>query len=161
MHQRVRQFIAFLEIAGGFAGIALTSTLVWSSGVNLRQAIIIGLSGLPFLASFYAGQALWRDLPKGYAWSALVQAVQIPAWSSPGLLYVFYSGGQLGMWFTQGSPQPLAGIGSHLTLSWAADVARANAFGLNVVALWAFLQLVLGRPRSVIVAPQASADAPA
>ncbi len=156
MHQRVRQFIAVLEIAGGFAGIGLISMLAWNADVNLRQAIILGLGGLPFLASFHAGQALWRDLPKGYAWSALVQAVQIPAWSSPGLLYVFYSGGQLGIWFTQASPQPLVGIGSHLSLSWVADVARGNAFGLNVVALWAFWQLVLGRPRSVIAPAQAS-----
>src|SRR5882672_9398764 len=119
MHKRVRQFISALEIGGGFFGMGLTSTLAWTPGTTWGQTILIGAMGLPFAVCAYAGQALWRDQPRGYALSALVQVFQIPAWSGPGAMYIFDCGAKLGVWFTPERLGPMAAVGSHLTLSWA------------------------------------------
>lgn len=154
MNRRIRRLIAALEVAGGFAGLGLAFMLSMGQGLTLWHRFLLGLMGLAFAVCAYAGRELWRGAPRGYLLSALVQAAQIPAWSSAHVLYVFYCGAQLGAWFGRESLAPMAGIGSHLTVSWASP-QRGEAFGLNFLALWALWQLVMGR------SGPSSADAPA
>ena len=160
MNPRLRKLIAAIEILGGFAGMGLTSTLAMGGGLTLTQRIMVSTLGVPFALAAYAGRALWLDQDKGYWLSMAVQAAQIPAWSSPGALYVFYCGGQLGAWFGRSTLAPMLGLGSHLTLSWS-DQARGDAFGLNFLALWAFWQLARGWMVGQATESPASVDAPA
>jgi hypothetical protein len=160
MNPRIRQLIAALEVAGGFAGLGLTSMLSMAQGLTVWHRFLLGLMGVAFAVCAYAGRELWRGEPRGYLLSVLVQAAQIPAWSSAHVLYVFYCGAQLGAWFGRESLAPMAGVGSHLTVSWASQ-PRGEAFGLNFLAVWAFWQVVLGWSGARAIAPPSSADAPA
>ena len=161
INPRVRQLIAALQVGGGFAGMGLASMLSMAQGLALRHRVLFGLIGIPFALCAYAGRELWRGERRGYVLSMLVQAAQIPAWTSPGALYVFYCGGQLGLWFGTNTLAPMAGIGSHLTVSWA-TTPRGEAFGLNFLALWAFWQLLLGWSAvRVEASPSSSLGAPA
>ena len=160
MNVRIRRFIAGLEIVGGFAGLYLSSTIAMGEGLSLRQRVIFSSFGIPFALSAYAGRALWRDEVRGYWLSILVQALQVPAWSSPSALYTFYSGLQLGAWIGRRDFAPLAGIGSHLSLGWAQE-ARGEAFGINVLALVLLWQLWLGCLDLRTPTPPPSVEAPA
>jgi hypothetical protein len=140
MNQRIRQLIAVLEVGGGVAGVALVSMVGTAGGLRLWHRFLLGLTGLVFVLCAYAGRELWRNQPRGYALSMVVQAGQVVAWSSPQALYVFYCGASLGAWYGSTTLAPMAGIGSHLTASWATE-PRAEAFGLNFLALWALWQL--------------------
>jgi hypothetical protein len=160
VNHRLRKFIAAIEILGGFAGMGLTSSLAMGEGLILAQRIMVSSIGVPFALAAYAGRALWLDQDKGYWLSMAVQAAQVPAWSSPAALYVFYCGGQLGAWFGRTTLAPRLGLGSHLTLSWSHQ-ARGVAFGLNFLALWAFWQLARGWSVRKAKESLASVDAPA
>jgi hypothetical protein len=138
-----RRFIAGLEIAGGFLGMALASTTATSPGLNLFHRVWTGLLGIPFALCAYAGRALWLDQPRGYLLSALVQAAQLLVWSSANALYVFHCGAQLGVWFGGGNIIPFWGLGSRLTLNVVAGPAGQTLVGVNLVALWALSQLAL------------------
>ena len=97
--------------------MGLTSMLAAGQGLALRHRVRVGLMGIPFALCAYAGRELWRGEHRGYLLSVLVQAAQIPAWSSSQALYVFYCGAQLGAWFGRDTLAPMAGLGSHLTIS--------------------------------------------
>jgi hypothetical protein len=139
----IRRFIAAIEIAGGFLGMALASTSATSPGLNLFHRVWTGLLGIPFALCAYAGRALWLDQSRGYLLSALVQAAQLVAWSSPNLLYVFYCGGQLGAWLGGENLLPQWGLGSRLTLNVVAGPGGDALVGVNLVAVWALAYLAL------------------
>jgi hypothetical protein len=160
MKLRIRQLIAALQVGGGFAGMGLSSMLAMGQGLAVQHRIIIGLLGVPFAVCAYAGRELWRDNPQGYMLSALVQAAQIPAWSSPKVLYLFYCGAQLGLWFGRGDLIPMAALGGSLDVSWAVK-PRGESLGINFLALWAFWQVIKGWSAGRVVAPSNSLDAPA
>jgi hypothetical protein len=160
MNPRIRQLIAALQIGGGFAGMGLTSMLAMGQGLAIRHRFLLGLMGVAFAICAYAGRELWRGERRGYVLSVLVQVAQIPAWSSANVLYMFCCGAQLGAWFGAKSIIPMAGFGSHLSLSWASQ-PRGEAFGLNFVAVWAFWQLWRGWSAAETVSSSSAADAPA
>jgi len=160
MNVKIRRFIAGLEIAGGFAGLYLTSTLTMAEGLNLRQRLVVSAIGIPFALCAYAGRALWRDEVRGYWLSILVQALQVPAWSSPTALYTFYCGLKLGVWIGPGGFAPIAGVGSNLSLSWASRPYQ-EAIGINVLALLLLVQLWLGCLDLRTSPPPTSVEAPA
>jgi hypothetical protein len=154
VHPHIRRSIAALELAGGFVGMALASTSVTAPGLNLIQRVFVGLLGVPFAISVYAGRALWSGQPRGYPLSLLVQAAQVPTWSSHSVLYVFYCGAQFGAWFGKAGPAPMWGLGSRFTLN-VLDYPRGEALGLNFLAICALTLLTLDwwATRTSAVAP--------
>jgi hypothetical protein len=147
VHVRPRQFIALLEIAGGFLGMAVASSSAAAPGLSLLQRLIIGSMGIPFALCAYAGRELWFDLPRGYPLSILVQALQIPAWSSPSLFYIFHCGAQAGVWIGHTGLVPMWGLGSRFTLVLV-EHPWAEAVGLNFLAVAALAVLVIDRMAS-------------
>src|SRR3954464_6680395 len=144
MIPRGRRLVAGLEIAGGFVGMALASSSAAGSGRGLLQRVLIGSIAIPFALCAYAGRELWFDLPRGYPLSLLVQALQIPAWSSASVLYLFHCGAQLGMWIGKAGLAPMWGLGSRFTLVLM-DQPRGEAVGLNFLAIGALAILVIDR----------------
>ena len=142
MIPRVRRLVAALEIAGGFLGMAIASSSAAASGLSLLQRLLIGSIGIPFALCAYAGRELWFDLPRGYPLSILVQALQIPAYSSGSMLYVFYCGAQFGVWIGKTGLASMWGLGSRYTLAWM-DQPRGEAVGLNFLAMVALAALVI------------------
>ena len=136
--------VAALEIAGGFVGMAVASSSAAASGLSLLQRLIIGSIGIPFALCAYAGRELWFDLPRGYPLSVLVQALQIPAWSSASMLYLFHCGAQLGVWIGKTGLAPMWGLGSRVTFILA-EHPRGEALGLNFLAIAALAGLVIDR----------------
>jgi hypothetical protein len=155
MHPRIRQFIAGLQIGGGFVGMALASTSTAASGLSLFQRVYTGLLGIPFALAVYAGRALWQGQSRGYLLSMAVQAAQIPAWSSHTVLYVFYCGAQLGFWFGRTRTAPLWGFGSRFTWN-VLEYPRGEALGINFLALLALILLVVGWCRVKQTTPRSS-----
>ncbi len=147
MIPRGRRLVAALEIAGGFLGMGVASSSAAASGLSLLQRLIIGSAGIPFALCAYAGRELWFDLPRGYPLSLLVQALQIPAWSSASVLYLFYCGAQFGVWIGKTGLVPMWGLGSRYTLVLMAQ-PRGEAVGLNFLAVAALAVLVIDRVAS-------------
>jgi|SRR5215204_1359754 len=147
MIPRARRLIAAVEIAAGFVGMAMASTSAAASGLSLLQRLIIGSIGIPFALCAYAGRELWFDLPRGYPLSVLVQALQIFAWSSPSVFYIFYCGAQAGVWIGNTGLTPMWGLGSRFTLVLV-EHPRGEAVGLNVLAIAALALLVIDRMAS-------------
>jgi len=147
MIPRGRRLVAALEIAGGFTGMAIASSSAVASGLSLLQRLIIGSMGIPFALCAYAGRELWFDLPRGYPLSILVQALQIPAWSSPSLFYIFHCGAQAGVWIGNTGLVPMWGLGSRFTLVLV-EHPWAEAVGLNFLAVAALALLVIDRMAS-------------
>jgi hypothetical protein len=133
-----------MEIAGGFVGMAIASSSAAASGLSLLQRLLIGSIAIPFALCAYAGRELWFDLPRGYPLSILVQALQIPAYSSGSMLYVFYCGAQFGVWIGKTGLASMWGLGSRYTLAWM-DQPRGEAVGLNFLAMAALAALVIER----------------
>ncbi|MFL5448794.1 MAG: hypothetical protein ACJ8AX_09615 [Gemmatimonadales bacterium] len=144
---QARRVVAALEIAGGFVGMAVASSSAAASGLSLLQRLIIGSIGIPFALCAYAGRELWFDLPRGYPLSLLVQALQIPAWSSASMLYLFHCGAQYGVWIGKTGMAPMWGLGSRFTLVLM-DHPRGEALGLNFLAIVALVVLVIDRVTS-------------
>jgi hypothetical protein len=143
VHLRLRRFIAAFEFVGGFVGMALASNSAAAPGLSIFHRVLVGLLGLPFALSVYAGRALWLGESRGYLLSMLVQAAQVFAWSSPYVLYMFFCGAQLGAWFGTGGVTLLWGLGSRFTLNVVA-YPRAEGIGVNLLALWALGHLTVG-----------------
>jgi hypothetical protein len=139
--------VAALEIAGGFIGMAIASSSAAAPGLSLIQRLIIGSMGIPFALCAYAGRELWFDLPCGYPLSVLVQALQIPAWSSASLFYIFHCGAQVGLWIGNTGLTPMWGLGSRFTLVLIEQPA-GQTLGLNFVAIAALVVLVVDRMAS-------------
>src|SRR6187549_2181202 len=142
MIPRPRRLVAAMEIAGGFVGMAIASSSAAASGLSLLQRLIIGSIGVPFALCAYAGRELWFDLPRGYPLSVLVQALQIPAWSSASMLYLFHCGAQFGVWIGKTGLAPMWGLGSRFTLVLV-EHPRGEALGLNFLAIAALAGLVI------------------
>jgi hypothetical protein len=139
--------VAALEIAGGFIGLAIASSSAAGPGLSLVQRLIIGSMGIPFALCAYAGRELWFDLPRGYPLSVLVQALQIPAWSSASLFYIFYCGAQVGVWIGNTGLAPMWGLGSRFTLVLI-EHSGGQAVGINVLAVAVLALLVVDRMAS-------------
>ena len=152
MNPRIRKFIAAVEIAAGFLGMALASASAAGPGLSILPRILTGVIGIPFGLCAYAGRSLWLNEPRGYFLSILVQAAQVPAWSSPSVFYIFYCGAQLGAWFGEAGIVPLWGLGSRFTLYWI-EAPRGEAVGLNFVALLLLGYLVLDRVQGETISP--------
>lgn len=144
MISRARRLVAALEIAGGFIGMGVASSSAAASGLSLLQRLIIGSIGIPFALCAYAGRELWFDLPRGYPLSILVQALQIPAWSSPSLFYLFHCGAQVGVWIGKAGLAPMWGLGSRFTFILV-EQPRGDALGLNFLAIAALAVLAIDR----------------
>ena len=144
MMPRARRLVAALEIAGGFIGMAVASTSAAASGLSLLQRVIIGSIGIPFALCAYAGRELWFDLPRGYPLSLLVQALQLPAYSTASMLYLFHCGAQFGVWIGKTGLAPMWGLGTRFTLELM-DHPRGEAVGLNFLAMAALAVLVMER----------------
>ena len=144
---QARRLVAGLEIAGGFIGMAVASSSAAASGLSLLQRLIIGSIGIPFALCAYAGRELWFDLPRGYPLSLLVQALQIPAYSSASMLYLFHCGAQFGVWIGKTGLAPMWGLGSRSTLELM-NHPRGEAVGLNFLAMVALAALVIERVAS-------------
>src|SRR3954452_8085727 len=147
MIPRGRRLVAALEIAGGFLGMGVASSSAAASGLSLLQRLIIGSAGIPFALCAYAGRELWFDLPRGYPLSLLVQALQVPAWSSSSVLYVFHCGAQLGVWIGKGGFAPMWALGSRYTLV-VLEQPRGEALGVNFLAVAAMGMLLIDRVAS-------------
>jgi hypothetical protein len=147
MIPRGRRLVAALEIAGGFIGLAIASSSAAGPGLSLLQRLIIGSMGIPFALCAYAGRELWFDLPRGYPLSVLVQALQIPAWSSASLFYIFHCGAQVGVWIGNTGLTPMWGLGSRFTLVLIEQPA-GQTVGLNFLAIAALVLLVIDRMAS-------------
>ena len=146
MNSQARRLVAALEIAGGFIGIAIASSSAAGPGLSLLQRLIIGSMGIPFALCAYAGRELWFDLPRGYPLSVLVQALQIPAWSSASLFYIFHCGAQVGVWIGNTGLTPMWGLGSRFTL--VIEHHGGQAVGLNFLAIAALVLLAIDRMAS-------------
>ena len=123
-------------------GVASSTAL--ASGLSLLQRLIIGSIGIPFALCAYAGRELWFDLPRGYPLSLLVQVMQIPAWSSASMLYLFHCGAQFGIWIGRSGLAPMWGLGSRFTLVLM-DQPRGEALGINFLAIAMLAVLVVER----------------
>lgn len=146
MDRPVLKLIAAVQIVGGFVGMALASGSATGPNLNLLQRIFTGSLGIPFALCAYAGRDLWLDRPRGYLLSVVVQAAQLFAWSSHGVLYVFHCGAQLGVWLGKTAVAPLWGLGSRLTLN-VLQWPRGEAVGINFLALFTLGYLVWAMAR--------------
>ena len=127
--------------------MAIASSSAAASSLSLLQRLIIGSMGIPFALCAYAGRELWFDLPRGYPLSVLVQALQIPAWSSASLFYIFHCGAQVGVWIGNTGLTPMWGLGSRFTLVLI-EHPGGQALGLNFLAIAALALLVIDRMTS-------------
>jgi hypothetical protein len=160
LNHAVRKVIAALQLAGGFAGLWLTSTSSIALLPRLLPVIIVGLLGLPYLLSLHAGRLLWLGRREGLWWSLALQLLQCFMLSTPAFLYTFVSGCLLGFWITPGGLRPIAFLGSHAELNWAHQ-DRVTAIGVNLIAAWCVYQLTAALARKDGVQPAAAPPAPA
>ena len=151
--------IATLEIVGGISGIAF---IIWQSvsappnGYNLLLAIIICLI---YAFSLAAGIALALRHKFGRVASIIVQAIQLPKYTSQLLIFMFSFGFDA---YAYGMLTNNAYVAFGIDFKFLAyyqlfaNVADAPAgFGISIPAT-AFLVMLLRKPK-----PTASGDAPA
>jgi hypothetical protein len=159
------RIIAAIEVLAGAIG---TFLVIWTaiksikglaghSGLLIAVVILIFLLFLYlFILSIFAGIKLWKGEAKGYKWSKILQALQIPMLQTKAISYSF----TLGLKALVGLIVPSA-AGATAQLSWgiAADVnyhlsfsnphVAGVAFGINLLAL-AFLIILIKANKNTI-----------
>lgn len=138
--------IAALLILGGIAGI-IVSALTWLelSTTNATAGFLVIIFGL----SIWVGVNLWRGIPQAYTWSKILFALQIPAITSSGLVYQFYTAVMLCLTFER---QPDTKLGLDFQLGSSVNFLVSSnpehfAVGVNLVAL-AVLIYLMNMPQS-------------
>ncbi len=148
MKRNWRKAIALIEIIGGLSGIGLTFYVMINTEADVFTKLLFGgLAFAPFLISIVAGLLLWRNHAAGAVLSMIVQAVQVPKFSFPGVMYLFYSGVDAGTLLTW--PGPGQEVRLHFAVNFGGNVRRhigehedGLLLGLNIFALFAFFYLL-------------------
>ena len=92
----IRRAIAVIQVLGGAQGLWFTLPIVFS------PRFVIGFPfGIIYAVSIFAGIGLWRNSRRGERWSLLVQAAQVPWFTSPHFAYSLSVG--IGLWAGVGS----------------------------------------------------------
>jgi uncharacterized membrane protein len=139
----VRRGIALFQVVGGFLGVFLAASVAVEAAISWELRLRFALIALLFLLSYYAGQALWRDKPRGYLLSVMLHVPQTLLISTPAFTYEFSVGASIGAWFSGPWIQPLWSLGSHFEADWR-TAARPTAIGINLIAVLFLIQLIKG-----------------
>lgn len=86
------RLIAILEIIGGLSGVVFVALELIAAPPN-RATLILGAIALAvYLLSLIAGITLWMERPFGRDASIIIQAIQIPKYTSQVLIFLFSFG---------------------------------------------------------------------
>jgi len=103
MNRWIRRVLVVLEVGGGFAGISiLLFSRQWNASVPVTVWTLSSLFALLFFFGIVAGLALMEAPKLGITLSAVYQALQTPAISSPVLTYSAFSGLEVRVGWWQG-----------------------------------------------------------
>ncbi len=140
MKKDIPRIIAGVQIAGGiwgFIGVLYYRHTPLFANILSVDALLVA----PFVLAIYAGYHLWRGHKLGHTLSLITQALQIPILGGPAICYYYYVLVYLGIgWFPPNSIINLQFGGGWLVTLHGVD--QPVAFGINVVALVAFILLL-------------------
>ena len=128
----MRSVVAWYQIVGGVAGLAVMSALPFLTGAKLGGSI--ALLSLPFICVLVAGVLLVRGHQLGNAFTIGVQLPQVVFFALGGYVYHFGAGILLGEWIQQGKLRFHAGVDLTFMFSWGQTAIPAMV-GLNVMPL--------------------------
>jgi hypothetical protein len=142
LSSRFRKLIAVSEIAGG-AAVMLLIPLTIVQGIGLAWWYATFLEGLGVFG-IVAGYWLWRDDPRGYGLSRLVQALQILKIQLAGVVFDVSAGMEVNLTVSNSATNFGAGIRG--AFSVAVGQARPHVVIVNVLAAIALILLWNAEP---------------
>ncbi len=133
-------------MVGGVSGIL---TGLWGMYQFLSNSNWLTLLFIPFIFLYFlsilAGIYLWKDKPRGFILSIIIQAIQIPQFTLGGLLYYFCSGLELSprLFFHDngGGFNFKFWFGGNFLIKYAPQ-SSMTMIGINLFALFAFTFLL-------------------
>src|SRR6266536_877526 len=86
------RIISILEIIGGISGIALVVWEFVATPIEGQTAVFAAVALVVYVFSLIAGLTLWRAYAFGRIASIIVQAIQLPKYTSQLLIFMFSFG---------------------------------------------------------------------
>jgi hypothetical protein len=128
----MRSVVAWYQIVGGAAGLAVMSVLPLFTRAQLGGSSL--LVALPFLCVLVAGVLLSRRHPLGSPFTIVAQLSQLVFFAQGGYVYHFGAGVLLGEWIQQDRLRFHAGVDLTFMFSWGQSDIPAM-IGVNVMPL--------------------------
>jgi len=143
------KFIALLLAIGGIAGVGICGWTCVKLAFYQSQPIFSLAAGLLvifaviFALCIWTGVDLWRGRPRAYKWASVLFALQIPAITTPGFAYQFYTGMLLLAYWNHGEGNLGADfeLASSITFKISSRI-EDSIFGVNLIALAALIYLL-------------------
>jgi hypothetical protein len=137
---RVNVAVGAYEAIGGLVGISIMLWVWRSSPSSLPWGSITSAVG-PFGLTAAAGITLLRRQQQGLALSLIVQASQVPFWSSSASVWKFSAGVVASVWAIRGDLRTLLGYDFSLVVG-GNDPLQPHLVGVNLFALAIIILLV-------------------
>jgi len=160
------KLIALLLAIGGIVGVGICGWTCVKLAFYQSQPIFSLATGLLvifaiiFALCTWTGVDLWRGRPRAYKWAQVLLALQIPAITIPGFAYQFYTGMLLLAYWNHGEGKLGADfeLASSFTFTISSRIAD-SVFGVNLIALAAFIYLVYVSRKTTQQAPVTATSA--
>ncbi len=141
IHKWLKRLISVLEIGGGFLGLVICLSTLFSSSGSLPEVVVSLVFSGVFIFGIIAGVCLIEDRKSGTILSLLFQAIQIFRLSSGLITFSFGSGFVFSLVIVNGQFNLEFNLGSQFFLSLFQDNAPFG-FGINLISLFFFLYLL-------------------
>ena len=156
LHPRLRSVIVLYEVGAGALSLVKFVTSLGSQSVSARGAVLVTALLVASVASIVAGVLLYRGEERGRRLSLVVQALQIPRLTLPGLAYGLAIGVEVRLRLSGGLLGLDGAVHSALTLAFGSH-GLPLYLGINLLSLVVFLRLMRGG-RATVTPPERSVE---